>query len=119
MKTIWKIIIGIPSAAAVITIIGGLYLYFDSIRNKPVPEAKIIEIVKTQVTEIVKTQIDPLNDQMLFQWDALTTISSNQELLKKSVYSLIRKNNQDNIPEKIDKVYNFLNEWKTTELKKK
>ena len=111
MKLFWKIIIGIPSIAAVITIIGGLYLYFDSIRNKP--------LTKAEVTEIVKTQVDQLTEQMLYQWDALTNISVNQELLKKSVFSLIRKNNQDNIPEKIDRVYNFLNEWKTTELKKK
>ena len=110
MKTIWKIIIGIPSAAAAIAIIGGLYLYFDSIRNKP--------LNKEEVKEIVKTEVAPLADQIFFQWDMLKNISSNQDLLKQSVYGLIRKDNRDSMQGKIDRVYNFLNEWKTTEVKK-
>jgi flagellar basal body-associated protein FliL len=110
MKTIWKIIIGIPSAAAAIAIIGGLYLYFDSIRNKPLNKEEVKEIVKEQNIPVLKS----LDDLWFNQGDIL----NNQDLMKKLIVELIKKDKKDSIEKKVDRVTNFLYDWRTTDLKK-
>lgn len=100
MKNIWKIIIGMPSAAAAIAIIGGLYLYFDSIRNKP--------LTKIEVTEIVKTEVNPLKDDNLFMWGLLQDVTFNQELLRKEIIK--QKLNDSSVTKK--DFLNFTDEWR-------
>jgi hypothetical protein len=110
MKTIWKIIIGIPSAAAAIAIIGGLYLYFDSIRNKPLTKIEVTEIVNTGI----KTNVDPLRDEILFQWTMLDDQNSNLNLLKNAWLLHVRKDSSNT---KMNEIIYTLNEWRN-DLKK-
>jgi len=105
MKLLWKIIIGIPSGAAAIAIIGGLYLYFDSIRNKP--------LTKDEVTTIVKEQVAPLTDQIFFMWPLLDDNTFNLQLLKNEI---VKQKLNDSSVTKRDFV-NFTTEWRN-DLKK-
>jgi hypothetical protein len=105
MKLFLKIFGSITGAGAAIAAIIAVYSYTESL--KPAP------ITKEEIKEIVKTEVAPLRDDILFQWNFLDDINTNQILLKNAlVYHLKRDSSTTKMNEIIDLLTGYRNEVK-------
>jgi hypothetical protein len=68
VKQFWNILRYFLSVASGIAIIGSVYLFVDSIKNKPLPESK--------VREIVQQEINPLSEIVFKTYISVTALDS-------------------------------------------
>ena len=107
MKLFLKIFASITGAGAAIGIIIGVYAYLESLKPQP-PSVK-------QVQEIVQEEIKPLAGQMQTIINNQVSLFNNQELMKNSLVSHMKK---DKGIDKYEDIINLINGFRNDVMQK-